>query len=122
MARRGTGASKRRVWRDVLARQRRSGLSIRQFCLREGFSEPSFYWWRRELACPTARTTRAASRLRPPAVRFAPVTVTPASHSAAYEVVLSDGVRVLVHTTAGEKLGDVLTALRAGLTSESQPC
>jgi hypothetical protein len=122
MARRGGGAAKRRVWRGVLARQRRSGLSIRQFCLREGFSEPSFYWWRRALARPTARTTRAASRLRPPAVQFAPVTLSPASHNAAYEVVFSDGVRVLVHTTAGEKLGDVVNAVRAASTWGSPPC
>jgi hypothetical protein len=111
----------------VLARQRRSGLSIRQFCLREGFSEPSFYWWRRELAGRPARTTRATIRRQPAAARFASVSVTPtlspASHSAAYEVVLSDGVRVLVHTTAGEKLGDVLAALRASTADlESRPC
>lgn len=35
-------------WRMVLARWRRSGLSVRAFCRAEGVSEPSFYWWRRK--------------------------------------------------------------------------
>jgi transposase len=36
-------------WRPVLARWRRSGLSVRAFCRAEGISEPSFYVWRRKL-------------------------------------------------------------------------
>ena len=36
-------------WRRVLARWRRSGLSVRAFCRAEGISEPSFYLWRRKL-------------------------------------------------------------------------
>ena len=36
-------------WRMVLARWRRSGLSVRTFCRAEGVSEPSFYGWRRKL-------------------------------------------------------------------------
>jgi transposase len=36
-------------WRQVLARWRRSGLSVRAFCRAEGVSEPAFYWWRRRL-------------------------------------------------------------------------
>ena len=36
-------------WQRVLARWRRSGLSVRAFCQAEGISEPSFYVWRRKL-------------------------------------------------------------------------
>ena len=36
-------------WRMVLARWRRSGLSVRAFCQAEGVSQPSFYGWRRKL-------------------------------------------------------------------------
>ena len=36
-------------WRQVLARWRRSGLSVRAFCRAEGVNEPRFYWWRRRL-------------------------------------------------------------------------
>ncbi len=36
-------------WRLVLDRWKQGGLSVRAFCLAEGVSVPSFYWWRREL-------------------------------------------------------------------------
>jgi transposase len=36
-------------WRTVLARWRRSELSVRAFCQAEGVSEPTFYVWRRKL-------------------------------------------------------------------------
>jgi transposase len=36
-------------WRQVLARWRRSGLSVRAFCRAQGVNEPRFYWWRRKL-------------------------------------------------------------------------
>jgi hypothetical protein len=36
-------------WRRVLARWRRSGLSVRAFCRAEGVNEAQFYWWRRRL-------------------------------------------------------------------------
>ena len=35
-------------WRDILNRQARSGLSIREFCAKAGVSQPSFYTWRRK--------------------------------------------------------------------------
>jgi transposase len=36
-------------WRTVLARWRRSELSVRAFCQAEDVSEPTFYVWRRKL-------------------------------------------------------------------------
>ncbi len=33
------------LWRDRVERQRRSGLSILEYCRREGFSAGSFYAW-----------------------------------------------------------------------------
>ena len=41
---------KEQFWRLVLAEHATSGLSVRAFCQREAVSEPSFYFWRRELA------------------------------------------------------------------------
>jgi Transposase len=37
-------------WREVIARQVASGVSVRRFCADEGIAEASFYAWRRELA------------------------------------------------------------------------
>ena len=43
-------AEKERYWRQVLQRQRKSGLSVRQFCLEQRLSEPSFHSWKRTIA------------------------------------------------------------------------
>jgi hypothetical protein len=37
-------------WRDVLGRQRDSGLSIRRFCREHQVSEASFHSWKRKIA------------------------------------------------------------------------
>lgn len=39
-------------WGEILRRQAESGVSIREFCTREGLSEPSFYAWRKKLREP----------------------------------------------------------------------
>ena len=36
-------------WEDRVARQRASGLSVAEFCRREGVHPVSFYGWRRRL-------------------------------------------------------------------------
>jgi len=51
---------KEAFWRRVLDRQRRSGLSVREFCQGEGVSEGSFYAWRRELLKRDAATPDVA--------------------------------------------------------------
>lgn len=136
MGRRVRDGAKERFWREAVRRQRASGLTIRAFCRGEGLSEQGFHWWRRELERRASqpredsrRTQRAKSAAARPSsrrvvvrrepsspARFAPVTVTPAgltpfATSAAYEVHLPSGVRVLVHASANEKLVDVLSAL-----------
>lgn len=40
-------SNREKVWRQVLARQAKSGLTVRQFCRREGLHESAFYFWRR---------------------------------------------------------------------------
>lgn len=42
--------SREPFWRQVLARWKRSGLSVRAFCEAERLNPMTFYWWRRELA------------------------------------------------------------------------
>jgi hypothetical protein len=49
-------------WREVIARQQRSGDSIRAFCSVNGLGEPSFYWWRRRLAGLDAKAGGRARR------------------------------------------------------------
>ena len=47
---RGTRAEVEAKWRERLARWRRLGWSITEFCNRERISQPSFFQWRRRLA------------------------------------------------------------------------
>jgi hypothetical protein len=71
-------------WRQVLARRRRSGLSVRVFCRAEGVNEPQFYRWRRKLG-----------QVEPKAPAFVPVHVVTEeageTTTRAIEVVLTNG-------------------------------
>jgi hypothetical protein len=42
--------SKEQLWRETLRRFADSGQSVRAFCIAQGVSEPSFYFWKRRLA------------------------------------------------------------------------
>jgi hypothetical protein len=76
--------AKERMWRQHVERQRRSKLTIRQFCARARISEPSFYAWRSELGRRDASAGRSlaskpkALRRTPTSTpRFVPVTIGP---------------------------------------------
>ena len=47
-------AGRREYWRELLDRQSGSGLSISEFCVREGVNASSFYQWRRKLQSETS--------------------------------------------------------------------
>lgn len=52
MARRGgkrRDPARERFWRRAIRDQQRSGLSVRDFCRREGLKDGAFRWWRQEL-------------------------------------------------------------------------
>ncbi len=92
-----------RTWRRVIARQRRTGGTVKEFCRREKISQPSFYAWRRRLA----GTGRRRPRLVP--VRVVETGSRPAS-GCVVETVLSGGrlVRIRAETDA---LAGVIRAL-----------
>ena len=76
-------------WRDLIARWRRSSISICDFCTDQRVSESSFYAWKRELAA----RDRVVTSTTTPMPTFVPVRVAPA---ATIEVVLNSGVVVRV--------------------------
>jgi hypothetical protein len=41
--------ARERSWRRTIREQQRSGLSVRDFCRREGLKDWTFRWWRQEL-------------------------------------------------------------------------
>lgn len=53
-------SEKQSQWRDLVGRQAKSGLSVRQFCEQERISQPSFYAWRRRLREAESTATRTS--------------------------------------------------------------
>ncbi len=89
MARSVSGRPSREpYWRQVLARCKRSGLSVRAFCEAEGLNPMTVYWWRRELG-----------RRDRPQPSFLPVRVlaeATESSNVGIEVILANGRSVRV--------------------------
>jgi hypothetical protein len=130
MARKGERDPKReRFWRAALRRQRRSGLTAREFCRGERLAETAYYYWRKELA-RRDREPRPGSRRKqaPAAASIAtcarrPVVSPPRFHElailggpafAGVEIILPDGCRVRLASEVDRVLlADVLQALEA---------
>lgn len=96
-------ASARDQWRERIAEQSRSGLSIKQFCKDRGVAEHCFYAWRKRL-----RETEP--------VRFALVDRTRAPHAQEcnLELLLVTGERLRIGSGVdAATLRTVLEALRA---------
>jgi transposase len=108
------------TWRERVARWRRSGLSITEFCGRERLSQASFFAWRKRLASshtpPADRAERsglaggtgqknASSRL----LQLSP----PAWPAAAIQIALPSGALVTLLPHAGSEL--VTAAIRAAM-------
>lgn len=75
--------SRREIWTERMARYRDCSLTVREFCAREGVSQPSFYQWKRKLAeCPS------------PAVSFVPVSFQHSSSVSLATVKLPGGAEV----------------------------
>lgn len=77
MANKNRSGEREAYWRDVVARFRTSGLSVRAFCRREKLQESAFYFWRRTLA---DRDDKLPPKSRPTSKRaarpaFLPVTI-----------------------------------------------
>jgi hypothetical protein len=91
-------------WRERIADQERSSLSVKQFCHEHGLAECSFYSWRKRL-----RHTEP--------VRFAVVESVPQQERAAgadLELMLSSGERLRISSGVdGATLRTVLEALRS---------
>jgi len=99
-------ASNKDQWRERIAEQERSGVSVRRFCQAQGIGEHLFYYWRRRL------------REQQPPMRFALVERGPArqelASEASLELILASGERLRIGAGVDAiTLRMVLTALRA---------
>lgn len=100
------GPSKAAVWGERLRRYERAGLTVAEFCRREGVSAPSFYQWRRRLAeaSPLAGSTRSS--------RGSKLDATPAFQ----QVLLADAGVVAIELPSGIRMelpADRLPLVRA---------
>src|SRR5438874_3526694 len=93
----------RQKWRELVERQRCSGLSVGKFCARHGIAVPSLYAWRRRLAAGAVFVeAKVAGTWRP-------------QSSGVIEVRLRGGRRVLVRREGFdcELLAEVVRALES---------
>ena len=91
------------AWRSVISGFDESGLTVSQFCEREGIGAASFYHWRSRLSSSVARRKkRATSGPAMPAPRGGFLDLgTLGSSSSRMEVRLELGGGVVVHLTRG---------------------
>ena len=99
----------RQAWADRLARHSASDLSVAAFCVSEGISANSFFYWKRQLVTHAPTPALDAPR------RFLPVHVLPAS--APVEVILPGGS--VLRLGPGCDLAFVRSLIEA---LESNPC
>ena len=81
---------RRRYWRGVLARQRRSGLSVAAFCRRHKVSPAAFFGWKRRLAGETSGKSTEVSFVPLPLDQVVP------PHAVEFSLQLPNGVQVTV--------------------------
>jgi hypothetical protein len=113
------------AWRRRLRQQPDSGLTIPQFCKREGVSTAAFHAWKRRLALRAAVPTTPART-----AAFLPVVVPPTHESkppVSHEFVtiqLANGGQVLLPITADvELVREVVEAVaRSSVTREAHTC
>jgi hypothetical protein len=101
----------RETWRKLLERKQRSGLTVAEFCAREGLSSSAYYAWRRKLHGPQTRQTPQATVVERkdastgrnglvpasrPSGAFVQVPLPAASAGAWIEVVLAEGTIIRV--------------------------
>ena len=105
-----SAVSRHKFWREVLVRQRASGLSIQRFCMKEGLAAATFFAWQRRLR-------QAPSGVA--AVNFAPVRIVPETAAAlatgTIEILLPSDRRLrLIGAVDRQQLAMVLAALQEG--------
>ena len=97
-----TSAARQKKWLELIRQQEQSKLSVSAFCRQHGFSDQSFYNWRKRLAADEP-------------VRFALVDANPAGagQPGSLELVLASGDRLRITPgTDAATLRAVLNVLR----------
>jgi transposase-like protein len=110
-------SERERFWRKLVAGQSQSGVSIREWCDRHGVSEPSFYFWRRELA-------RRREQRQGASPQIVPLEVAPPAAGSHWDVEIELPGQIVVRIGPGcnpDLLRQALALLRDG-GPEAEPC
>jgi|SRR5665213_2157554 len=95
-------AALQKKWQELIRQQQQSKLSVRAFCRQQGFSDQSFYNWRKRLAADEAVRFALVEANPPGTDRFAPL-----------ELILASGDRLRIAPGAdAATLRAVLNVLR----------
>ena len=100
------------VWRERLARFESGNLTVREFCHREGVSNPSFYQWRKRLKKGYVQARKGGRADRETAAedqasRFLPVSVAGLIEA---EIEFPSGIRIRVPATNDQVLRTAILA------------
>ncbi|HTQ39765.1 MAG TPA: hypothetical protein VMJ32_12120 [Pirellulales bacterium] len=106
-----------RFWRKALARRMRSGLTVPEFCKREGLVATTYQHWRREIVRRDALlpAVRSKRRRRSLSAAFVPVKLAESGTGSMYpaEVLLPNGITLHLAASIDQTtLSTLLTALR----------
>jgi hypothetical protein len=110
------------TWRRHLRRQRASGLTVRDYCVRHQLRETAFYFWRREIAARDDErhaTSAADISATHPEPAFVPVTLVESLPRAdsSIDIRLRSGHRLRVRAGCDRQLLSEVVALLEG-----RPC
>lgn len=100
----------RSVWKQRIARQRRSRLSVAEFCRQEGCSQQSFYAWCRRLREVEHAPLRSSL--------FVPLELPVALSARGVRIELPSGVTM---TLPADASGEVLAAIVQAVISTASP-
>jgi transposase len=105
--------NREKIWRQTLTRHAKSGLTVRQFCHREGLHESAFYFWRRTIR---ERGPKRCTRKRP---AFVPLVLGDVHAAASITLELRGGRSLrLSESFPIDRLAGLVLALEA---AENQP-
>ena len=122
MARRGRDGALEAFWRGTLRRREESGLTIVEFCRREGLSSATYHFWRRELQRRDAESVRSRVQTSPTATLVPVQLVDDRGGCAPIEIVAGNGFVVRVSEGATtEHLRRVLQIM-SELAEGAKPC
>lgn len=116
----------REMWRQRIERQRQGGLTVSEFCRREGVSSANFYMWKRKLRGKSSPKSKQTARQQPAGTpgpvdghvpkhaseaTFVQLPLAPAGTSPWIELVLVEGTIIRVPQQNLTALQTVLHAL-----------